>query len=107
VSGADIAERAYEIYLERGCADGFDRDDWFRAEHDLKNPRTAVTESPRRRKSQAAQFLIRPIANWRAAASRARTKRGEARKPRLSETPPMPAIDYLSMANSQLLCKHS
>jgi hypothetical protein len=31
----DIARRAYEIYLERGQADGFDRDDWLRAEREL------------------------------------------------------------------------
>jgi hypothetical protein len=32
----DIAARAYELYLQRGASDGFDRDDWFRAEHELK-----------------------------------------------------------------------
>src|SRR5579864_994160 len=31
----DIARRAYEIYLERGQADGFDREDWLRAEREL------------------------------------------------------------------------
>jgi len=38
VSAADIAERAYEFYLERGRADGFDREDWLRAERELKDP---------------------------------------------------------------------
>jgi DUF2934 family protein len=35
LSVEDIARRAYELYLERGRADGFDRDDWRRAEREL------------------------------------------------------------------------
>ena len=27
--------RAYQIYVERGCADGHDLDDWLQAEHEL------------------------------------------------------------------------
>jgi Protein of unknown function (DUF2934) len=38
VSAKDIAERAHEIYVDRGYADGLDREDWLRAEHELKNP---------------------------------------------------------------------
>jgi DUF2934 family protein len=38
VSADDIAERAYEIYADRGYADGFDREDWLRAERELKAP---------------------------------------------------------------------
>ncbi len=38
VSVEDIAKRAYELYLERGRADGFDREDWLRAERELKAP---------------------------------------------------------------------
>lgn len=30
-----IAERAYELYLERGGSHGQDMDDWFRAEREL------------------------------------------------------------------------
>ena len=30
-----IAERAHEIYVERGCGDGLDREDWFQAEREL------------------------------------------------------------------------
>jgi hypothetical protein len=33
----DIARRAYELYLARGCADGFHLDDWLAAEAEL-NP---------------------------------------------------------------------
>jgi hypothetical protein len=38
VSVRDIARHAYELYLQRGRADGFDRDDWVRAERELKAP---------------------------------------------------------------------
>jgi Protein of unknown function (DUF2934) len=38
VSVDDIAKRAYEMYLERGRTDGFDREDWRRAESELKAP---------------------------------------------------------------------
>jgi hypothetical protein len=37
VSPKDIAARAYEIYLDRGASDGFDREDWVRAEQELKD----------------------------------------------------------------------
>lgn len=36
LSPKDIAVRAYEIYLQRGASDGFDSDDWLRAEQELK-----------------------------------------------------------------------
>jgi len=36
LSPRDIAVRAYQIYLERGATDGFDGDDWLRAERELK-----------------------------------------------------------------------
>ena len=52
VSAADIAERAYEFYLERGRADGFDREDWLRAEHELKDPRATVGTGDSRRSPQ-------------------------------------------------------
>ena len=31
----EIELRAYQIYIERGCADGQDVDDWVQAEHEL------------------------------------------------------------------------
>jgi hypothetical protein len=37
----EIELRAYQIYLERGCEDGYDVTDWFVAEEQL----TAETES--------------------------------------------------------------
>lgn len=36
LSPTDIAARAYELYLKRGASEGFDREDWFRAERELK-----------------------------------------------------------------------
>jgi Protein of unknown function (DUF2934) len=38
VSAGDIAVRAYQIYVDRGRAHGLDREDWFRAERELKAP---------------------------------------------------------------------
>jgi hypothetical protein len=46
VSVANVARRAYEIYAERGYAHGRDREDWLRAERELKDPNT---ERARRR----------------------------------------------------------
>jgi Protein of unknown function (DUF2934) len=37
-SEAEIAARAYEIYLEHGSRDGNDLDDWLQAERELKKP---------------------------------------------------------------------
>jgi hypothetical protein len=31
-----VAQRAYELYLARGCADGQDVDDWLCAERELQ-----------------------------------------------------------------------
>jgi hypothetical protein len=45
VSAADIAERAYQLYLKRDRVDGFDREDWLRAEHELKVSRKKMTSA--------------------------------------------------------------
>jgi len=37
----EIAEAAYQRYLQRGGADGRDFDDWLEAERDLKARRSA------------------------------------------------------------------
>ena len=31
----DIAKRAFELFCERGCLNGYDLDDWLRAEREL------------------------------------------------------------------------
>jgi len=35
ISADEISRRAYELFLERGGADGADLDDWLRAEREL------------------------------------------------------------------------
>jgi hypothetical protein len=35
-----VAQRAYELYLERGCGDGQDVDDWLCAERELSSELT-------------------------------------------------------------------
>ena len=35
-SREEIAQRAYELYLARGGADGSEQDDWLRAERELQ-----------------------------------------------------------------------
>jgi hypothetical protein len=37
-----VRGRAYELYCERGCFDGFDVDDWCQAERELPSPAASV-----------------------------------------------------------------
>jgi hypothetical protein len=39
-----IALRAYELYVERGCGEGRDMDDWLDAERELTNGRRSNEE---------------------------------------------------------------
>jgi hypothetical protein len=48
LSHTEIAARAYEIYLQRGASDGFDQDDWFRAEQELQARGKAASRTPDR-----------------------------------------------------------
>lgn len=41
----EIQARAYEIYLERGGADGNDMEDWLRAERELSGTDTYIEET--------------------------------------------------------------
>ena len=46
-----VAQRAYELYLQRGGAEGQDLDDWLSAEQELKSrpqPHGRVSEGPDR-----------------------------------------------------------
>ena len=36
VTNSDIARRAYDLYLGRGCEHGHDVDDWMQAERELR-----------------------------------------------------------------------
>ena len=35
VTDSDVARRAYDLYLARGCEHGHDVDDWLQAEREL------------------------------------------------------------------------
>jgi len=37
VTDEEIRQRAYEIYLDRGTAPGFELDDWLQAERELRS----------------------------------------------------------------------
>ena len=41
VTERDIARRAYDLYLGRGCEDGHDVEDWFQAEQELRRSSAA------------------------------------------------------------------
>ena len=40
-----IAQRAYELYLQRGGEPGRDLEDWFAAERDLRSPADGATRA--------------------------------------------------------------
>jgi hypothetical protein len=35
ITDTEIARRAYDLYLDRGCEDGHDVEDWLQAEREL------------------------------------------------------------------------
>ncbi len=42
-AGTDnVARRAYQLYLARGCEHGHDIDDWLQAEHELRGTSTSA-----------------------------------------------------------------
>jgi hypothetical protein len=49
----EIASRAYQRYLDRGSADGYDIEDWLAAERELARERASQQEPTRR--SRAAK----------------------------------------------------
>jgi hypothetical protein len=42
ITEADIAQRAYALYLERGGTDGHDLEDWLQAEQELRKQEPAA-----------------------------------------------------------------
>ena len=44
VTDADVARRAYDLYLARGCEPGYDVDDWLQAERDLRGDVAVLTQ---------------------------------------------------------------
>jgi DUF2934 family protein len=58
VSRDDIANRAYEMYMERSYADGWDREDWRGAESELKAlAYHSYTSAPRWRSRPEAPII--------------------------------------------------
>ena len=41
-----IRRRAYDLYQQRGCEDGYDTDDWLRAEAELAREQSQPTARP-------------------------------------------------------------
>jgi len=42
VTHADVARRAYDLYMARGCEHGHDVDDWVQAEDELRASATTA-----------------------------------------------------------------
>jgi sigma54-dependent transcription regulator len=42
VTQSDVARRAYDLHLARGCRHGHDVDDWLQAERELRAPSTTA-----------------------------------------------------------------
>src|SRR6185436_8224119 len=91
VSIGDIA-RAYEMYLKRGRTEGFDGEDWHRAEKELKEPPSSSCTSDRQdgRGTNAALNIIKPP--WRSKLKtgvvrrlRSPTRRNHADRTRIPE----------------------
>jgi hypothetical protein len=47
LADADIARRAYDLYLARGCEPGHDVEDWLQAERDLRGAVSVLAQDPR------------------------------------------------------------
>ena len=47
VTDADVARRAYDLYLARGREPGHDVEDWLQAERDLRGAVDLLTHDPR------------------------------------------------------------
>ncbi len=41
-----ISERAYLMWLERGCTHGFDTEDWLKAEYELQDREVLMKDEP-------------------------------------------------------------
>jgi len=59
-----IEVRAYELYLERGCEDGYDLADWLAAEKELTElSEQSVSSSEKSRAASAGQGPTSPSAD--------------------------------------------
>jgi hypothetical protein len=58
----EIADRAYQIYLGRGCQAGHDLDDWLQAEYELRGlPVRRLAELAPRKSSLALEARRRSL----------------------------------------------
>ena len=78
VTHGEIARRAYDLFLARGCEHGHDLDDWLQAERELRG--TLSTTSRRARKSSRQESGNTEVAEGEAAdASRPAARRQRRR----------------------------
>ena len=50
-----VAERAYYKYLERGCENGYDQQDWYEAEDEIVSSKKKVKTSKKNAKKPATK----------------------------------------------------
>ena len=51
----EVARRAYDLYLARGCEHGRDLDDWLQAERELRGAPNATTQRARKSSRQGSR----------------------------------------------------
>jgi hypothetical protein len=55
VTHGEVARRAYDLYLARGCKHGHDLDDWLRAERELRGTLSATPQRARKSSRQVSR----------------------------------------------------
>ena len=55
VTHGEVARRAYDLFLARGCEHGHDLDDWLQAERELRGRPSATTRRARESSRQASR----------------------------------------------------
>jgi hypothetical protein len=55
VAHGEVARRAYDLFLARGCEHGHDLDDWLQAERELQGTLNATTRRPRKSSRQVSR----------------------------------------------------
>jgi len=55
VTHGEVARRAYDLFLARGCEHGHDLDDWLQAERELRSTLNATTRRARKSSRQVSR----------------------------------------------------
>ena len=55
VTHGEVARRAYDLFLARGCEHGHDLDDWLQAERELRGAPSATTRRAKRSSRQGSR----------------------------------------------------